>query len=328
MSMDDGDDETSSFLKNVPVEKPTNLKKKMSSVTVLKIVFAFTLIFSIAEFVAGQVSNSLLLFEESVHMFADSVSFGFNLWAEAGVAHSRTRDLIGTGISLFALVFTLLSILIESIRRFVDTKHMHSTVIDAPIMLAYGSVLCLFHLLCLFLYFRGLSVHEIQSNTSSSSDNLHSHSHHSHDHHSSRNGPLSGGHSHDPSVLCHAHDHHSSSFLSAGGHSHDHNSTDCEAGENSVNPKGKSDEACSHGHSHDCCGINHGSMNMASAMFHILVDFIHSFFVVITGISIQIVGPSSKFAVLFDTIASLILAFVIAGGVLVLGKNFVGKMRK
>ncbi len=56
-----------------------NANVKARGVMFLRVVFVFTLTLSFAELAAGIVSKSLLLLEESVHMFADSMSFGGTL---------------------------------------------------------------------------------------------------------------------------------------------------------------------------------------------------------------------------------------------------------
>lgn len=130
-------------------------------VLLLAFVFVFTLFFSIAELFAGLASQSLLLVEESVHMFADSVSFGISLWAEfkSETEHSERANLIGAGISLLTLTITMFAIGIESVRR-IFHLHDHAVEVNSGTMLGFGLVLSCFHLFCLALYFcGGISVH-------------------------------------------------------------------------------------------------------------------------------------------------------------------------
>jgi len=334
---------------------------------ILLFVFCFTIIFSISEAIAGVMSNSLLLLEESVHMFADSISFGFNLCAEA-YGGSPIADLAGAGISLLALTITLVAVVVESIKRLNDI-HDHSVEINSTVMMIFGAVLCTFHLFCLHLYYSGVSVH----------------------------GHGQDGHVTSIELVCENED--DESILSVGGYSHvqaapeigpivskgdelvqdgkefrnsvsfdltknysdilpahlgrkktrqlsfsidpppslevtnhsncSHDASVCSEPHASHGHSHSNTEECSHhGHSHDCCGLDHTSLNMASAVFHIFIDFIHSFFVIVTGVIVRLLGPESAFGESIDAIASLILAFVIAGGVFVLGRSFFSRLRK
>ncbi len=202
-----------------------------------------------------------------------------NLWAEARSNQTSARsaqreNLVGSGISLFTLSFTMVAVFVESVRR-LSQATSHGVVVDSSLMLLFGTVLCCFHLTCLYAYyFGGISVHS------------HGHSH-------------AGNHG----------DHESCG--SPGGHSHVDNSQGLIGG---------------HGHSHDCCGVTSDSLNMASAVFHILIDFLHSFFVVMTGLLLHVL-PSGSISGTIDAIASLILSFLIGGGVWILGREFISQLR-
>jgi len=237
---------------------------------VLWFVFSFTLVFSVVELGAGIWAKSLLLIEESVHMFADSVSFGIALWAEIKIhrgSSQKCANLIGSAVSLTTLSVTMVAVLIESIRRLVNLND-HGVIVNSNVMLIFGVILMTFHLLCLLLYTQGFAVHRHGHEASHNHEHEHSHRNHEYCAHS------------------------------------DH-----------------------HGHSHACCGIEHSSLNMASAFFHIVIDFLHSTFVFLTAIIIRIFGHEKMFAGTIDAIASLFLAFVIGGGVFVLAKQFCAAFR-
>ena len=154
-----------------------------NTLVLLRVVFYFTLFFSLSEIFAGVVSNSLLLLEESVHMFADSASYGINLWAELQRGSERSKQgaqLVGTGVSLLTLSATLAFVFIESLHR-LSSDAVHAPV-DAKIMLGFGVALTTFHFSCLVAFFCGVNV-------------LHSHSH------------SGGGHGHSHGAHIHGHGH-------------------------------------------------------------------------------------------------------------------------
>ena len=160
----------------------------------LRVVFYFTLLFSLSEIFAGIISNSLLLLEESVHMFADSASYGINLWAELQRGSPRTKasaELVGTGVSLLTLAGTLVFVFVESIDR-LWTDKVHAPV-DAKIMLGFGVALTTFHFSCLVAFFCGVNV-------------LHSHSHSGGGHGHSHGGHQCEGHAHEEDQCIHDED--------------------------------------------------------------------------------------------------------------------------
>eukprot|EP00924_Labyrinthula_sp_SR-Ha-C_P014972 snap_masked-scaffold_9-processed-gene-3.11-mRNA-1 protein AED:1.00 eAED:1.00 QI:0/-1/0/0/-1/1/1/0/316 len=280
-----------------------------SGVLLLRLVFYFTLMFSISELFAAYFSNSILLFEESIHMFADSVSFGLNLWAERvslraelegenGERNKLFGQMVGTGVSALTLIATLFVVFIESVRRL--TYNESSETVDSSIMLGFGITLSTFHLSCLLAYFCGINI-------------LHSHSH-SH-----------GGGSH--------------------GHSHNSYKKVKELPENKSFLR--EEEKHSHGHSHNhnidsdddhhCSGYEKSerSENLVSAIFHVFVDFLHSFLVIVTALFVKFSGVDDEdkadadnniFSSLdsgkVDAISSLLLCVVIFSGSVIVAKSF------
>lgn len=235
-------------------------ERDSNGIILLRIVFYFTLLFSIVELFAGLYSKSLLLIEESIHMFADSISFGVNLWAELKSQDEAERakaQFLGTLVSFLTLSGTFFAVFMESLLRLGRNETVQ---VDANVMLGFGIALSCFHAASLLAYFCGFNA-------------LHSHSHgHEYEH----------GHSHGEKTL---------------------EDSDCE--ENDATPE-----------------ENH---NLSSAIFHVFVDFLHSFLVVLTAI--VVIEFEEKKSGQIDAIASLFLCFVIFSGCVVLFKSLLYQYR-
>lgn len=305
------------------------MEKDQLGILLLRFVFYFTLLFSMIELFAGMASHSLLLIEESVHMFADSVSFGVNLWAELKSQELESKQLaqlIGTGVSFATLSGTLFAVLWESINR-LSTRNL--VKVDARVMLGFGIALSSFHASCLLAYFCGVNI-------------LHSHSHaHGHDH----------GHSHGLSSSVAKHE-------KTAVHKHSHAA---HRSHGTANNTEELEELCVKDHGHedlpdtDCKAASAAGTkgdrlekeieenpNLVSAMFHVFVDFLHSFLVIVTaGVVMFVDGKpfttdetnettvetDSGLSGRIDAMSSLLLCGIIFSGCVVLFKSFAYQYR-
>mmetsp|Transcript_9715 Transcript_9715/g.11069 ORF Transcript_9715/g.11069 Transcript_9715/m.11069 type:complete len:447 (-) Transcript_9715:236-1576(-) len=309
-------------------------RKKQQAITLLRVVFYFTLLFSFTEIFAGVLAHSLLLVQESVHMFADSLSYGVNLWAEikSQSEDARSRQLaqlLGTFISLLALLGTLFAVVFESVRRLTTDERL--VEVDANIMLGFGVALSMFHLSCLLAYYNGVNI-------------LHSHSHggshgHSHDHHQcSHNSESKLKHdegtkseflgnlksddndstSPENKSHCHGHGHDNNHDHNKCHHHHKHShchSNSTEAGATLLEQPGVEEVKPCHEHESE-----HGNENLMSAIIHVFVDFLHSFIVIITALVVMF--TSTEYSAKIDAASSLLICLIILSGCWVLFKSF------
>jgi len=167
---------------------------------------ALTSSFMIIELVVGYVTNSMALVADSFHMLSDvvsiviafiSVKISPKKWSKNTFGWARA-EVLGALVNSVFLVALCFSILIESIKRFIEVEDVH----DPVLMLIVGSV-------GLFINIIGLAL-------------FHEHGHgHSH-------GGKSHGHSHGGSSS-HGHSHAAGSNH---GHSHSHAPAAVDANEN------------------------------------------------------------------------------------------------
>jgi len=302
------------------------------AISLLRIIFYFTLVFSCAELIAGLLSHSLLLIEESVHMFADCLSYGVNLWAEI---KSKSDDhkvrvraqLFGTLISFIALLFTGLGVFFEGLHRLISNEL--DLAVDSKVLMGFGIILSSFHITCLLLYYNGFNI-------------LHSHSHGNDDHHH--------GHSHSPCDVEHGHDH---------GHHHDycHSKINPESvkltltesvkltssSETELVPPEMLEQEHDHIHASYKMSLSsetkvqpetleeednrmYTSYNLSSAICHVIADLYHSLMVIATALIVKFtpVEHSAK----IDAVSSFLVGAVIFSGTWVIFKSFLCQIRQ
>lgn len=101
----------------------------------LKIVFAMTVSYMVAEAVGGYLTNSLALLSDAGHMLTDASALGFALLAAWFAARPATREktygyyraeILAAAVNAVGLIFISIFILYEAWRRWNDPPEVHS----------------------------------------------------------------------------------------------------------------------------------------------------------------------------------------------------------
>lgn len=153
----------------------------------LSAMLLLTTIFFLVEIVVGYITNSMALIADSFHMFSDaialviafvSVRMSPKKWSKNTFGWARA-EILGALINAVFLCALCVSILIESIKRFVKPDLIH----DPHLLMIVGGLGLFINLIGLLLF----------------KDHHHHHHHHghSHSHHHHHNNHQSHGHSHD-----------------------------------------------------------------------------------------------------------------------------------
>lgn len=139
----------------------------------LAIMLLLTTIFFMVEIIVGYITNSMALIADSFHMFSDaialviafiSVRMSPKKWSKNTFGWARA-EILGALVNAVFLCALCISILIESVKRFVKPDLIH----DPHLLLIVGSLGLFINLIGLFLF--------------KDHGHLHSHGHHHHHHH-------------------------------------------------------------------------------------------------------------------------------------------------
>jgi zinc transporter 1 len=170
----------------------------------LSVMLLLTTSFFVVEIVAGYISNSMALIADSFHMFSDAIALviafiGVHVspkkWSKNTFGWARA-EILGALINAVFLCALCVSILIESIKRFLKPDPLH----EPELVLIVGALGLFINLIGLIL-FRG-----------------HHHGHHHHHDHAHKHHKHD--HSHEHHQLNHSHSH--SSHTDVNDHSNDH----------------------------------------------------------------------------------------------------------
>lgn len=141
--------------------------------------------FFIVEIVVGYITNSMALIADSFHMFSDaialviafiSVRMSPKKWSKNTFGWARA-EILGALINAVFLCALCVSILIESIKRFLNKDQLH----EPHLLLVVGALGLIINLIGLFL-FRGHHHHHHHHHHGHSHGHSHNHNHSLHEH--------------------------------------------------------------------------------------------------------------------------------------------------